>query len=177
MTFTIKILLIIISITPFAFLQEQNQIEEKKAKLLLLRNEISQLEEDISQKSAKEKESFEILENYNKQAHLLNKLIIKLIKQETAQIKEIKILRKEIKSIESEIKLLMDNYAKYVVALYKKGPYNEMESIVNAESVRQALVRIQYLQKFSERRKIKAGINYSQSKDGIGTKKIGNISY
>jgi len=154
MTYIFKIFLIFIAITPFAFLQEQNQLEVKKAELLLLRNEISQLEEDLSQKSAKEKESFEILENYNKQAHLLNKIIVKLIKQERAQEKDINILRAEIKSIESDIKILMNNYAKYVVALYKKGQYNELESIYNAESVRQALVRIQYLQKFSERRKI-----------------------
>ena len=154
MTYTFKILLIIITVTSNVFPQEKNQLDEKKAELLFLRNEISQLEEDISQKSEKEKESFEILENYNKQAHLLNKLIIKFIKQETAKKKAIKSLRTKIKSIESEIKLLMDNYAKYVVALYKKGSYNELESIVNAESVRQALVRIQYLQKFSERRKL-----------------------
>jgi len=37
--------------------------------------------------------------------------------------------------------------------LYKKGTYNELESIVNAESLRQAVVRIHYLRKFSERRK------------------------
>jgi septal ring factor EnvC (AmiA/AmiB activator) len=167
MTYTIKILLIIVTVAPIAFLQEQNQIEEKKAELQLLRNEISQLEENISLKSAKEKESFEILENYNKQAHLLNKLILKLIRQEAAQKKEIKILRTEIKSIESDIRILMNNYAKYVVALYKKGPYNELESIVNAESVRQALVRIQYLQKFSERRKIDLEQFYNKKQELI----------
>ena len=165
MTYTIKILLIIITAAPFAFLQAQNQIEEKKAELELLRKEISQLENDIAEKSEKEKESFEILENYNKQAHLLNKIILKLIKKEAAQKKGIKNLRTEIKSIESEIKILMDNYAKYVVALYKKGPYNELESIVNAESVRQALVRIQYLQKFSERRKIDLEQYYSKKQE------------
>ncbi len=87
MTYTFKILLIIITVTSNVFPQEKNQLDEKKAELLFLRNEISQLEEDISQKSEKEKESFEILENYNKQAHLLNKLIIKFIKQETAKKK------------------------------------------------------------------------------------------
>lgn len=167
MTYTLKILLIIITVTSLTFPQEQNRLDEKKAELLLLRNEISQLEEDLSQKSAREKESFEILENYTKQAHLLNKIIIKLIKQETKQQNEINTLRTEIKSIEGEIKILMDNYAKYVVALYKKGSYNELESIVNAESVRQALVRIQYLQKFSERRKIDLEQFYSKKQELI----------
>jgi len=47
----------------------------------------------------------------------------------------------------------MHNYAVYVVALYKKGVFLEIENVINAESLRQALVRIQYLHKFSERRK------------------------
>ena len=54
MTYNLKILFIILTVTPIAFLHGQNQIEEKKAELQLLRNEISQLEKDISKKSAKE---------------------------------------------------------------------------------------------------------------------------
>jgi septal ring factor EnvC (AmiA/AmiB activator) len=137
----------------FLFPQEEDQIEEKKSQLFFLRNEIAELENELSQKTKKEKESFEALENYNKQAFLLNKVINKLRKEEAIQQKEITNLEKEIKSIEEEINLLKDNYAKYVLALYKKGTYNELESIVNAESLRQAVVRIHYLRKFSERRK------------------------
>jgi len=150
---TLNILFLTLLLSSFIFPQDEDQIEEKKSQLFQLRNEIAQLENELSQKSQKEKESFEALENYNKQAFLLNKVINKLRKEETIQQKEITRLGKEIKSIEEEIDLLKNNYAKYVVALYKKGSYNELESIVNAESLRQALVRIQYLRKFSERRK------------------------
>ncbi len=148
-----KILILTLLLSSFLFPQDENQIEEKKSELFLLRNEIFQLENELSQKTKKEKESFEALENYNKQAFLLNKVINKLRKEEAIQQKEITNLEKEIKSIEEEINLLKDNYAKYVLALYKKGTYNELESIVNAESLRQAVVRIHYLRKFSERRK------------------------
>lgn len=148
-----KILILALFLSLFSFPQEENQIEEKKSQLFLLRNEIAQLENELSQKTQKEKESFETLENYNKQAFLLNKVISKLRKEEAVQQREITNLKKEIKNIEEEIHLLKDNYAKYVVALYKKGTYNELESIVNAESLRQAAVRIHYLRKFSERRK------------------------
>ena len=64
MNYSLKILLLILTVTPFAYPQDQNQLEEKKAELVLLRNEISQLEDELSQKSAKEKESLEILENF-----------------------------------------------------------------------------------------------------------------
>jgi len=150
---TLNILFLTLLLSSFIFPQDEDQIEEKKSQLFQLRNEIAQLENELSQKSQKEKESFEALENYNKQAFLLNKVINKLRKEEAIQQKEITRLGKEIKSIEEEIDLLKNNYAKYVVALYKKGSYNELESIVNAESLRQALVRIQYLRKFSEKRK------------------------
>jgi septal ring factor EnvC (AmiA/AmiB activator) len=153
MTTTHKILFLTLLLSSLLVPQDVDQLEEKKSQLFLLRNEISQLENELSQKTHKEKESFEALENYNKQAFLLNKVINKLRKEEANQQREITSLEKEIGSIEEEIDLLKDNYAKYVVALYKKGTYNELESIVNAESLRQAVVRIHYLRKFSERRK------------------------
>lgn len=148
-----KILILILLLSSFLFAQDEDQIGDKKSQLFHLRNEIAQLENELSQKTQKEKESFEALENYNKQAFLLNKVINKLRKEEAIQQNEITNLEKEIKNIEEEITLLKDNYAKYVLALYKKGTYNELESIVNAESLRQAVVRIHYLRKFSERRK------------------------
>jgi septal ring factor EnvC (AmiA/AmiB activator) len=148
-----KILFLTLFISSFLFPQDEDQIEEKESQLFILRNEIAQLENELSQKTQKERESFEVLENYNKQAFLLNKVINKLRKEEAIQQREITSLVKEIKSIEEEINLLKDNYAKYVVALYKNGTYSELESIVNAESLRQAVVRIHYLRKFSERRK------------------------
>ena len=153
MTTAHKILILALLLSPFLITQDEDQIDEKKSQLFLLRNEIAELENELSQKTQKEKESFEALENYNKQAFLLNKVINKLRKEEANQQKEITNLEKKIKSIEEEINLLKDNYAKYVLALYKKGTYNELESIINAESLRQAVVRIHYLRKFSERRK------------------------
>ena len=153
MKFLFKILSVILVLSSLAHLQEKFQIEEKRAELFQIRNEISQLESDLSKKSEKEKESFEALENYNKQAFLLNKIINKFRNEEAAIQKGIEILEKKIISTEDEIDLLMHNYAVYVVALYKKGVYLEIENVINAESLRQALVRIQYLHKFSERRK------------------------
>ncbi|MCH9028858.1 MAG: hypothetical protein IH819_04430, partial [Bacteroidetes bacterium] len=153
MKYLCKILLIILILPSIAHLQEKLQIEEKQAELFQIRNEISQLENDLSKKSEKEKESFDALENYNKQAFLLNKVINKFRNEEAVIQKGIEILEKKIISTKDEIDLLMHNYAVYVVALYKKGVYLEIENVINAESLRQALVRIQYLHKFSERRK------------------------
>ncbi len=153
MKLAVKILIVLIAYSSVVFLQEEKKIEESKAKLFQLRTEIAQLEEELSQKSQKEKESFATVENYNKQAYLLNKVINKLRKDVNAKQREINKLLKGIKNKGDEINALKENYSKYVIALYKKGPYNELESVFNAESFRQAVARVEYLKKFSERRK------------------------
>ena len=129
MKYLCKILSIILVLPSIAHLQEKLQIEEKRAELFQIRNEISQLESDLSKKSEKEKESFDALENYNKQAFLLNKVINKFRNEEAVIQKGIEILEKKIISTKDEIDLLMHNYAVYVVALYKKGVFLEIENV------------------------------------------------
>ncbi len=132
--------------------QEQDKIEIKKNELSDLKDEISRLEDKLNQKSEKEKESFEVLENYNRQNYLLRKLIGKLRLQENAKQKEIEKNNGKIRVIEKQISTLKKNYSKYVIAIYKYGGTNELASLLDAESVEQALLRYKYLQKFSERR-------------------------
>lgn len=132
--------------------QDQQKIEIKKTELSNLKDEILKLEDELKQKTEKEKESFEVLENYNKQNYLLRKLIRKLRSQEILKQKEIDQNNKKIASIEKQVSILKSNYSKYVVAIYKYGGINELASLLDAESVEQVLLRYKYLQKFSERR-------------------------
>jgi septal ring factor EnvC (AmiA/AmiB activator) len=150
---SVKILSLVLLVHFFSFSQEESEIREKQVQLTNLRSEINRLENLLSEQTEKEKQSFETLENYNKQMYLLNKVINTLKKEKNLRQTEINKLNKKVKSIEDRIDVLKSNYEKYVVAIYKRGTYNELESILDAESVRQALVRYQYLQKFSERRK------------------------
>ena len=54
--------------------------------------------------------------------------------------------------MESDIKNLKANYAKYVIAIYKYGPVDKWNILFNSDSLSQAILRIKYLQKFSEKR-------------------------
>jgi len=149
----VKIIFLAVFILSICFAQEENEIVEKRSQLSNLRSEISGLEGELAGHTEKEKKSYEVLENYNKQQHLLNKVISTLRSEERTRRTEINKLNRRINTIEEKINILKQNYAKYVVAIYKKGKIHELEGILDAESLRQALVRIQYLQKFSERRK------------------------
>ena len=146
------LLLIFLCISINIIPQEQEKINLKKNELSDLKDEISGLEEELNKKTEKEKESFEVLENYNKQNYLLRKLIKKLKAGEKAKQIEIDQSNIKIKSIENKIIELRKNYSRYVTAIYKYGSTNELVSLLDAESFEQALLRYKYLKKFSEKR-------------------------
>jgi septal ring factor EnvC (AmiA/AmiB activator) len=133
---------------------QDNQIESKKHELSKLKEEINKLEKELAQKKAKEKKSLKDYENISKQSFLVNKLIANLRSEEKQKQLEIDKTLKEIKSIETTIDILQKNYSKYVVSNYKYGSYTDWESVLNASSFQQAVIRLEYLKRFSARRKI-----------------------
>lgn len=143
---------IVFSFLSEAPLAQSEEIGLKQHELTSIKDEINQLEEELKQKSKKEKESFTALENYSKQNFLLNKLISKIRSEEKLKQQNITSTEKKISSLEKEIKTLQKNYADYVVAVYKSGKPDELESILGAESIEQALVRYKYLSRFAENR-------------------------
>lgn len=143
----------IILITLLSVFAQDSKIDKQKKELQKLKDEISELETDLAQKNKKEKKSLEDLENINKQNFLLSKLLTTLRSEENQKQIEIESTTKEISNIEKEIEQLQENYAKYVKATYKRGSYTDWESIINSESFNQAVMRLEYLKRFSVSRK------------------------
>jgi septal ring factor EnvC (AmiA/AmiB activator) len=147
------IILFFLIILPSILCQDKEQIKNKKNELTRIKEEISSLESQLKIKNIREKQSYSALENYNKQNFLLNKLLNQLRDEEQLKQKEIDSTLNQVAYLEMEIQVLRNNYSKYVVSVYKKGKDNEMFSLLDSESMQQALVRYKYLQRFSERRK------------------------
>lgn len=143
----------VILITLLSVFAQDSKIDKQKKELQKLKDEISELETDLAQKNKKEKKSLEDLENINKQNFLLSKLLTTLRSEENQKQIEIESTTKEISDIEKEIEQLQENYAKYVKATYKRGSYTDWESIINSESFNQAVMRLEYLKRFSVSRK------------------------
>lgn len=143
----------VILVTLLSVFAQDSKIDKQKKELQKLKNEISELETDLAQKNKKEKKSLEDLENINKQNFLLSKLLTTLRSEENQKQIEIESTSKEISDIEKEIEQLQENYAKYVKATYKRGSYTDWESIINSESFHQAVIRLEYLKRFSVSRK------------------------
>ena len=151
MVIRVKYLLLFFAIVIKCFPQS-GDILQKESELDSIKTDIKNLEQDLASKSAEEKKSFESIENLNKQNYLLNKILGQLRSEIKEKENEIAEIQKKIVGIESEITTLKDNYAKYVTAVYKKGRYNELESLMNSESLQQAMMRTYYLQVFSQNR-------------------------
>ena len=137
----------------FESFPQSDDISKKESELSSIKTEIKNLEQELASKSKAEKKSFEAVENLNKQNFLINKILGELRTEINKKDGEIKIVEKIINQTESEIKILQDNYAKYVKAIYKKGQYNELESLFDASSLQQAVMRTYYLQVFAKQRK------------------------
>ena len=145
------ILFLVILISSSSYTQ-QNKIEKKKNELSDIKKQISDLELEIQKKSRKEKETYSTLSNYDQQSFLLKKLIKKIRDEEKLKERQIVNSQREIKKLESDIKNLKSNYSKYVVSIYKYGTINKWAIIFDSNSFEQAVLRLKYLQKFSEKR-------------------------
>jgi septal ring factor EnvC (AmiA/AmiB activator) len=147
-TFFIAIILFAYSVPA----QNTAEISSKQNELKNIKNEITSLEKEITIKSKKEKETFGILQNYDRQSYLLNKVIGQYRKEEKEKSGQIVLTEQKIQSLTAEILQLQNNYAKYVNAVYRKRQKSDLALIFDAESISQAVRRLFYLKKFSERR-------------------------
>jgi septal ring factor EnvC (AmiA/AmiB activator) len=127
-------------------------ISQKKTELSRVKEEISSLERELKLKAAKEKETYNTLDNYNKQSYLLHNLIDNLKADEAEKETQISSTQNNIEELKNEIILLKINYGKYVVAVYKHGRPDYWASVLDANSFQQAILRYKYLVKFSDQR-------------------------
>jgi murein hydrolase activator len=133
-------------------LSQQEEISSKKNELEFLKEEIRSLENELKQKDKNERESYSAVENLSRQNFLLNKLVNTLKSEERQKTNEIRKSERRVSLLEKEISALQENYAKYVVAVYKYGKVEEIDAFINARSVQQAIHRYKYFQKFSRQR-------------------------
>lgn len=148
-----NILLLFLIVFSFPIFAQQKDIEKKNVELLDVRNEISSLEKELRATSNKEKQNLVTIEKFNRQNFLINKLITSLKNEVEKKDKEINTRQKEIIKLEKESVRLKDNYAKYIVSVYKGINKNEWSYLISAESIQQAILRYAYLKRFTNQRK------------------------
>ena len=146
------VILIIVLFASGKLFSQEEEIKAKQGQLSSIKDEITSLETELKSKTRKEKESFSAIENYSRQSFLINKLIGSYRTEEKQKEAKISESEQKISQLEDEIKQLQKNYAKYIKAAYMHGQPDELEMVVDAASVQQALLRLKYLEKFSDQR-------------------------
>lgn len=147
-------IVIILSFIPFIVIpQAVDSIKQKNLELTNIKNEITRLENELKNKTKKEKESLQTLENINKQKLLLSKLINNLIVEEKIKSGEINETVKIISNVEERIKSLKEKYSNYVIFVYKNRGLSIFRFLLDTDSFNNTIKRYRYLRYISNQNK------------------------
>lgn len=138
---------------PSAVAGHDEEIKKKQDQLVKLRREIDTFEEKILESEKRESTTLELLDTYDRQTILLRKLIGSLREEEGELQRQIEETQNTIQRLGGQASFLKRQYAKYVQSAYKYGRTYDLELLLTSRSVNQALIRSQYLQRFSNQRK------------------------
>ncbi|MFZ6031924.1 MULTISPECIES: murein hydrolase activator EnvC family protein [Melioribacter] len=130
--------------------QVGDSINFRNEQLENLKSEIAKLERELNQKTQKEKESLQALENLTRQNTLLQKILNNIAKEEINKEKQIAELEKEIAYSENKIRLLQDKYSKYIVWIYKYRGKSYLKYLLNTSSPSKILKRYRYFKSITE---------------------------
>lgn len=150
-----KLILILIIFTSFLFLypqSEKDQIQKRKNELEKLKKQIREYENKLNEIEKKEKSTLETIDKYDKKGILLNQLINKISDEIEYQEIAAKKIEEELKLANLQLEYLKNDYAKYVVSMYKRGRTRDLELIFSSNSLNQMYIRLEYLKRFTENR-------------------------
>ncbi len=132
--------------------QENEVISNKQGELDKLKFEIQKLESDLRSAIQKENKAVEVIENFNRQSFLINKVIGTIRQEEKKKEKNIADLEAQIRTYDNKIKSLKAGYAKYVSYIYKYGTENKWAMLLGSGSINEALIRYKYLTRITDNR-------------------------
>ena len=128
-------------------------IKGKQSELARLRQEIQQFEDKIKEHEKKESSTLDLIDTYDRQINLVRKVVKNLHEQEQQLQQGIDKTRAQIRDLGGQLTFLKRQYAGYVAGMYKFGRTYDLELMLSAKSLNQALIRSEYLRRFSDQRK------------------------
>ncbi len=131
----------------------QEEIKKKQGQLQKIKKEIDLYEKKIKDREKKEHATLDLLDNYDRQAVLLRRLIAKMHEEERSLQQDIDSTRRSIEALTHQLAFLNQHYAHYATSVYKHGQSYDLELLLASKSLNQLLLRGEYLRRFSEQRK------------------------
>ena len=150
-----KIVLILIVFSSFFFINQQSskkEIDKRKQELERIRKQIKEYEGKLNVSEQQEKSTIELIDKYDKQSMLLNQLINKIIVEINFQENAAKKIERELALAEVKLIQLKNDYAKYIISMYKRGKTRDLELVFSSTSLNQMYIRVEYLKRFTNNR-------------------------
>lgn len=144
---------LLIILLGFSFSLLGQSVEKTTRKLDIIRKQIKEYEQKIQETEVTEKNSIQLLSDYEKQIRLIDALVLTLTNELRDLEKEIERSKNQLIKTEQELTNLKMHYASYVSSVYKRGKLFDLELIFSATDVNQFLVRMEYMKFFTDQRK------------------------
>jgi len=131
-----------------------SQLKNNRKQLNRVQEQISALRKEIAKTDIKASSTVEQIKVLDQEIALLTKSYILLNKEVGLLSKKIEITRDQLQVNRRKLRSLKDQYLKRVINLYKHGKVQNIELLLDAGSINEALVRYKYLQFFNEQEKL-----------------------
>jgi len=138
----------------FANGEVDKQLRGSQQQLDKIKIEINQLRNQITKTSIKTSSTLEQVKVIDREISLLTKSK-RLLGSETKLLSgRIAIIREQLEISRRKLTALKDQYAKRVVHLYKYGKIQNLELLIESESINHAFIRYRYLKYFNDQEKL-----------------------
>jgi len=149
----IKIILIISVGLANAHSDVDIQLKSNRKQLNRVQDQINSLRKEIAKTDIKASSTLEQIKILDKEIALLTKSSRLLSKEVGLLSTKIDITRNQLQANRRKLRILKDQYRNRVLHLYKHGKIQNIELLLDAGSINEALVRYKYLQFFNDQEK------------------------
>jgi len=133
--------------------QKPSDLTRHKQELQSIRDQITSMENQITEQQKREKVSLDLLDTYDRKAGLVHRLINRLRSESQEMQLHIDSSRATVARLEDKYSYLKSQYAQYITSVYKAGPILDLELLFSSRSLNEFFIRNEYLKQFTAQRK------------------------
>lgn len=131
------------------------QRKEVEQNLKLLQRQVKEYQQQLNTVTIGERQSMAAVQNLTNQLKLYEEIVFQLQRHQEDLRSQIGELEKDLKKSEKDLEMMKADFARYAVAIYKFGEERTVELVLSSRSVNQAIVRREYIKRFSDIGKLK----------------------
>lgn len=131
-----------------------DQLKSNQKELTRVQDQINSLRKEITKTDIKTSSTLEQIKILDKEIALLTKSVHLLTNESELLEKKIEITRATLEINRRKLRILKDQYTNRVVHLYKSGKIQNIELLLEAGSINEAMIRYKYLKFFHDQEKV-----------------------